>query len=119
MLKFFPIYQYSLSHQGAVNLGSILAGSLGTKARSLSSSRPLELMVDLLVFHEKLKIFAEAHLVVAWIISPIWNKRNMKCLSGIVKTECMSLKVFICFAVVDVKIWSNSSLIAVVRNEGR
>ncbi|KAF3522343.1 hypothetical protein F2Q69_00047514 [Brassica cretica] len=72
-----------------------------------------------LFFYEKLKIVVKAHLVVAWIISPIREKMDKICLLGTVEAECMSLKVFVCFVVVDVKVWSNSSLIVVVMNEGR
>ena len=50
MLNIFRFHQYSLSHLGAVSLGSIMVGVLVTEVRALPSSRLLERRVDVLVF---------------------------------------------------------------------
>ena len=58
-------------------------------------------------------------MVVYRVIEPIRDERNGKFLCGTVETERMCLKVIIRFAVIEVEIWSDSSLVVVVVNKSR
>ncbi|CAA7022300.1 unnamed protein product [Microthlaspi erraticum] len=42
----------------------------------------------LLTFHEVLKVFVKAYLVVEWVIGPAVVERDWECLSGVIEAKC-------------------------------